>query len=161
MNLNTIDLLAKMNLANAAATRNARLIISEIKKTSDPTEAIGFLREFGGEGWLCATDSNVIRRFNQSKPLPILPVDAWPITAEAAKGESSLHILRVADCWKIALIKRHPGDERAHEVLIAHSFRARDGQGTLCYEVAWKLDLVNGLSELHPYAYRFLGFNVK
>ena len=59
-----------------ALERKARIL-----KT--PEEALGALRDFGGTGWVCATDERTVRRFAPETPLGQLPEGTWPLCGEA------------------------------------------------------------------------------
>jgi hypothetical protein len=158
MKTNIKDLVVELGLAKSGEIDGTSLIISDLKEFRTSAEAIKWFRDFGGEGWFCATDSKEIRRFSVNSPLRPISPEAWPIAAESAKNDMSLHLLRTAEGWKLTTLKRVPADGDSSIVLLTHTLKAKDGQGDLCYEVAWKPDDVAGLNELHPYAFRFVGF---
>jgi len=126
---------------------------------TDASGVIAKFRAFGGEGWLCSTDSVEIRRFSPGVPLPVILPGAWPISGEAVKGDESLHLTRSADGWHLTTLRREL-DTTTEGVLISSTLLARNG-GDFHYETAWAHVNVAGQKELRPYAFRFLGFTTK
>ncbi len=121
-----------------------------------PEEALEALRDFGGTGWVCATDERTLRRFAPQTPLGALPEGTWPLCGEAARGDESLHLTRDHRGWQLVRLTRRPGDDRG--ILVQSRLVARDG-GTLRYETAWELEESEGMEELRPAGFRFLGFD--
>ena len=149
------ELLVALQLTEKSDAMRGSLAVA-IELLSSAGEVIGRLRDFAGDGWLCATDDVQIRRFTPTSPLPTLSESAWPISAEAVKGETSLHFSRSGDGWQLATITRQPA-VRDDELLLTQKLHARDCKSDLCYEVAWRTTDVAGLNELRPCAYRFTG----
>ena len=120
-------------------------------------EALRKFREFGGAGWLCATGSETILRFGPEAPLPADGALGWPLEGEAVRGEESLHLGRADRGWTCTVLRRGAGaDDRF--LLVETAFLARDGKGTLRYETAWGPTEIDGMEELRPQRFRFVGF---
>ena len=131
-----------------ALERKARIL-----KT--PEEALGALRDFGGTGWVCATDERTVRRFAPETPLGQLPEGTWPLCGEAARGDESLHLTRDHQGWQEVRLTRRSGEPEG--ILVQSRLVARDG-GTLRYETVWEPLESEGIRELRPTCFRFLGF---
>lgn len=154
--MNIVQCLENLNLVGNGEAAAGRLeTTSEILET--PEAAFSALRSFGGEGWLCSTHSRIILRLHSATSLDTLPDTAWPIAAELANGEASLHLTRTDTGWVAAThTRKHADPDQA--VLLAVRLMARDGKPDLLYEVSWETGVLEGLEELRPRAYRFTGF---
>lgn len=142
----------------AASWKPGRLVCS-IELEPQAAEAVRRFVAFGGEGWLCASDSPDIRRFSAGKP-PALAPGAFPLCGEATIGPESLHLHRTAAGWELVTLRRDPPDGEG-QLLRESALLARDAQGKLRYETAWRLENSDGLEEIRPYAYRFIGFSAE
>jgi hypothetical protein len=126
----------------------------KVQTRRTPEEALEVLRDFGGTGWVCATDERTVRRFTPEAPLGKLPEGTWPLCGEAVRGDESLHLTRDHEGWQLVRLARRPGDDRG--ILAQSRLVARDG-GVLRYETAWEPE-PERLGELRPACFRFLGF---
>ena len=154
--MSVVELLGKVGLNKEVAVSIGGLKRhSEIVKTAQ--DVLVRFAGFGGEGWLCATDSKEIRRFSPAAPLPELK-DCWPLCAEAGKGDESLHLARGAEGWILTTLRRALGEDG---VLVASSLMAKDGKGWLCYETAWESTTAAGQRQLRPAVFRFTGFKAE
>ena len=125
---------------------------------TDAAQAIARFRALGGEGWLCSAESKEIRRFSPAQPLPDPAASSpWPLCGETANGTTSIHLQRGTDGWFLTTLVRRDAVS-PDDVLIKSVLQARDGQGDLCYETAWRNQAVAGIDELRPHAFRFIGF---
>lgn len=137
--------------------RNGRLVLST-EVLEDADSAMERLRDVSGEGWLCTVDSEKILRFSPQKPLED-GVGSWPLHAEVAQGNTSLHLVAGERGFNVTTIRREDEGAEIQDILLPARFKARDGQGDLLYEVFWSPVDADGFSELRPKAYRFLGFD--
>lgn len=149
------NMIQKFSAIRDVSIVEGKLTLSS-ETTDDAGKAIDRLRQFGGEGWLCATDSPEIRRFSPSSPMSV-SAGCFPLSGEAVSGKRSLHLHRVAEGWELVTLIREDSSDGS-QVLVSTSLKARDGQGWLSYETAWEPEDVAGLQELRPYASRFTGF---
>jgi hypothetical protein len=146
--VNISEILKILKLSDRCSS--GELVVRQ-EKVAEGKDAIAKLRAFGGSGWLCSTDSRNIQDYRGS--FPEVAADAWPIAGEACKGDESLHLTRSPDGWLLTSITKGQGNG----VLLTVAHNAVKG-GSLEYEVHWKPENIEGLTELRPAAYRFIGF---
>lgn len=117
---------------------------------------------FGGAGWLCATDQSEIRKYHDAGSLtvPADPDNAWILSSENVKGNASLHVTRDGRCWILTFLEEQKTDAE-EDVLCETRWLSDDPQQCLLYDVYWSPVNVNGIMELRPVAFRFLGFSAK
>lgn len=130
----------------------------ESQEIPSPEETLKRFIDFGGEGWLQLADDREIKTFSPGNPLSL--DNKWPLTGEAAKGDSSVCLCREGEGWKLTTItKAVPQNE--DDMIVPARFRRRDAEGFLCYETAWTPQDIFGQIEIRPAAFRFTGFSSK
>ena len=158
-NTSRIPLLDKVFPNNDLKLVPGTLVCGESRTVATPAEALGALRAFGGEGWLCATGGREIFRFSPEAPCPADEVVGWPLEGEVVRGEESLHLGRMDQGWACTVLRRTAADHGA--LLMETAFLARDGKGLLRYVTAWGPMEADGMEELRPQRFRFVGFGAR
>ncbi len=116
-------------------------------------DVITKVKAFTGIGWVCGTGSKEIITGAANQ----IPDDiGWIISAEFANDNESLHVTRIGAEWQLTTITKN--DEYGDSKLETVSYLARGEKLKLKYEVEWRPENINGITELHPVAYRFAGF---
>jgi len=115
------------------------------------------ISEFKGTGWVCSTHSNEIIRIKPNETFE--NYNFWPIKAEVVNDESSLHIIRTNNEWKLTTITMEKIENEDDSIIIKSRLRSRtDKNEYLIYETCWTADNTDGYKELRPNSFRFVGF---
>ncbi len=123
-------------------------------KEYDLPNAITEINSFKGTGWICSTDNKKISIVNGDLPAGI----DWIISGEFSNGSNSMHVMRTASKWQITKISRNTAEYNGDSILITSTLLTRGEFKDLLYEVMWSPVKINELAEMHPTAYRFVGF---
>jgi len=137
--------------------QSGRLAV-ECETLHDVGKVLERIREFGGQGWLCTTDSRAIVRFSGESGLE--GVAGYPICGESFDGKRSLHVQKCGGGWSLAVFSREAAQAET-DVVALETLAARDGGGDLRYETYWCMQDTFGNSEVRPLCFRFIGFGKK
>jgi hypothetical protein len=137
----------------------ARIVATDTGYT-DAADVLSAFLAFGGEGWLCTTDSKAIYRLPSDTPSG----EEYPLHGELAKGGTSLHLRQDgAGGWTLTRLEE-TADE--HTLCFESTLLAYDpGVGYLRYQVCHEPvapgipEATQDIQELRPARSRFLGFS--
>ncbi len=146
----------KAGTATVSASAARGRLVPAIEHVPEAGPALEKFLAFGGEGWLCATDSPDIRRFSHGAR-PAVAQGAFPLCGEAVNGQASLHLQKASSGWDLVCLRREAAEAEG-QIILESRLLAGDGAGDLRYETAWQAADAAGLAESRPYAYRFAGF---
>lgn len=132
----------------ASSLREGTFQISE-EQLVDPVEVLARIRAFEGEGWLCTAESQEVHM------LPVnLPSSGYPLHAEVAKGNQSLHLRQDGQGGWILTTLSEDNSNDTGDLLYDTKLLARGETPDLRYTIQCTHQ---GLS-LQPYTARFTRF---